>query len=168
VRLVIQVPVYVGQLRWFNHDSLAWECSSLGKRLVHGLQLEEYWMAGDAAYVYARKTLLLRSTSLRYRIRSWGRDATPLSLLIVSWVFIFSRAATFLLRASEFVKPLRYQLPPVPRTLSACMRIHNLVRGNFVNKVYHTGHRGDVGDSGGFFAWWSNAEHVRDPTMQQR
>jgi hypothetical protein len=34
-----------------TYDSLVWACSALGAKLVNGLQLGEYWIAGDAAYI---------------------------------------------------------------------------------------------------------------------
>jgi DDE superfamily endonuclease len=40
-----------------THDSLAWSCSSLGHRLLSGLSLGEFWIAGDAAYVCSNNLL---------------------------------------------------------------------------------------------------------------
>jgi hypothetical protein len=34
-----------------THDSLAWACSILGSRFYNGLNIGEYWIAGDAAYL---------------------------------------------------------------------------------------------------------------------
>jgi DDE superfamily endonuclease len=134
----------------------------------NGLNIGEYWIAGDTAYL-CDNYLLTPFTKAQTHDQELGirRDAFNFFLSSLR-MHVEQNVGIMVARFGILWRSLRFQLPEVPRILSAFMRIHNLCIDQKVPPITAAI---DVATKSAtkeaFVACWNNAEEPRDQDSQQ-
>jgi DDE superfamily endonuclease len=151
-----------------THDSLAWACSMLGSRFYNGLNIGEYWIAGDAAYL-CDNYLLTPFTKAQTHDQELGLRRDAFNFYHSSLrMHVEQSFGIMVARFGILWRSLRFPLPVVPRILSACMRIHNFCIDQKVPPITAASDAATKSATEeAFVAWWNNAEEPRDQDSQQ-
>jgi hypothetical protein len=146
-----------------THDSLAFACSNLGKRLQQGDLLGGFWIAADAAYEcmpgvispWAKSQLLDEEEGIWRDSFNYFHSSLRMHVEQAFGILVA--------RFGILWRPLKFSLFRVGPILSACMRLHNYCIDSGVQPVRASMSADEQAVSDAAFRrWWAVASAVRD------